>query len=229
MATWFANFEDGTLTTEFDTVVSGGGDLSAHADAARKGVYGMRAVVNSTDAIYVQWGDQNIYELRIGLYFHPNSYSVTTDTLYILGGGTILGNADYRLYLRWTGSNHQVCYWLTTDGDSITGSYVNILNDWNWIELHMKRSSGINDGFIKLWINTDVTGTPTTQNLDIDDDTQDYDYMNFGVESISIGTTATLYFDYICANDTGDPIGSPPDVSERGIMRGVLRGVYRGK
>jgi hypothetical protein len=208
MATLSASFETGDLS-EFDTTVTDSGDLSAHADAAKNGTYGMRAVLDDATTIYGQFTFANKSELRLGFWFNPNGFDLV-DTITIAGGGASIGSADYRIRLKYYATPQLVVFAGATN-DAATYDYtseVNISDDWHWIEVHMQRSSGPgnDDGFVKLWVDT-VDETPDAELTGRDDDTQDFDFVNVGATSLTAPITETIYFDDIRANDTGTAIG----------------------
>lgn len=213
MTVGFAGLDDGTLN-EFDTTVTGGGDLSAHVDAARIYSHGLRAVINGTDAIYGRFDELDSTEIRVGFFFDPNGYSDTSDTIRIAGGGSAM-NAQWWINLAYTGSQHTVRLWVSTDGDPVAIDAEDIDDDWNWIEIRCKIATGAgqNDGIAQMWVNSDVTGPPDAENTSIDNDTKDYDYFCFGAANIDAGTDETIYFDHICWNDTGAAIGPPSEAA----------------
>jgi hypothetical protein len=203
-------FETGDLS-EFDDVTADGGDLSAAAGAAREGSYGLQAVLDDATAIYGHKTYQNKSEIRIGFWFNPNGFDLV-DNIIICGGGTIIGSSDFRIRLKYYATPQLVVYAGATNdvGTYDYTSEVNISDDWHWIEVHMKRSTGpgADDGFIKLWVDV-VDGTPDAQLTGRDDDTRDFDDICWGAGSLTAPISETIYFDYLMANDTGDAIGVP--------------------
>lgn len=213
--------EGGDLS-EWDTTVIDGGDLSAHADAARAGDYGMRAVINDTTAIYARDDDPvDLSRIRYGFYFNASSLTMdTSDYFNLAGGGSVApGGADHRIALTYDGSNYKIRAECDDDGGAmnVETTWVTISTaTWYWIEADFKISSGSNDGHVKLWVTSDpVTESPDVEETGLDNDTCDLDKLGLGAGNIAATTTGTLYFDYAVINDTGDAIGQPTTAQER--------------
>jgi hypothetical protein len=145
--------------------------------------------------------------LRLGFWFDPNGWDVV-DNIIIASGNSLA--SDYRIRMTYY-ATPQLTIKAGATNDAATydhTSEVNISDDWHWIEVHMKRSSGPgnDDGFVKLWIDT-VDETPDAELTGRDDDTQDFDGVAVGATSLTAPLSETLYFDDIRANDTGTAIG----------------------
>jgi uncharacterized Zn-binding protein involved in type VI secretion len=145
--------------------------------------------------------------LRLGFWFDPNGWDVV-DNIIIASGNSLA--SDYRIRMTYYVTPQlTIKAGATNDGGTYDfTSEVNISDDWHWIEVHMKRSTGPgnDDGFVKLWIDT-VDETPDAQLTGRDDDTRDFDGVAVGATSLTAPLSETLYFDDIRANDTGDAIG----------------------
>lgn len=207
MASFIVDLEEGDLT-DFDSTVTDGGDLSAHADAANEGSYGLKAVIDDTNAIYGKKEFDNKSRLRAGFYFDPNGLAMDPgDTFRILVDGT---SSDYYLMLS-EASPYELTLSVRLDDDSwSTTAAVAVSDASHWIEIDCYISSGANDGFCKLWVDSDVTGAPDAQNTGLNNDTKDFDDLRVGaVVGLDVSTFGTIYFDYICANDDGASIGPP--------------------
>jgi hypothetical protein len=207
MATLSASFETGDLS-EFDSTVTDSGDLSAHADAAYNGSYGMQAVLDDATSIYGHWTFSDKSQVRIGFWFNPNGFS-TADNMIIAGGGATIGGDDWRVGFSWDSVNLNVYASATNDASTWDStSDVTITDDWHWIEAYFSRSTGVgnDDGFVRLWVDT-VDETPDASLENRDDDTMDFDDVNVGAGSVASPISETIYFDDIRANDTGAAIG----------------------
>lgn len=212
MATSPITFEANNLA-EFDATDTDGGELSTSGAAAMHGSYGMQANINLAD-VDDKYGTityANKTRLRVGFYFDPNNITMAdADTIFLAGGGAVVGGDDWRIYFRYLiASGYQLSVWVTTDGGQVFSPWVNLSDGVHWLEVDLKRSTGANDGFAKLWIDF-VHGTPDTESLNIDDDTRDYDNISVGAGSVDNTIDGTLYFDYITWNDDGTPLGPPP-------------------
>jgi hypothetical protein len=209
MASGTIDHETGDLS-QYNTTVTDSGDLSADAAAAKEGSYGLQAVLDDNATIYGKVSFANKSQLRIGFWFNPNGYS-TEDTMIIAGGGSAIGDDDWRIHFEWDTVNLNVFASATNDASGWDSTNpVNISDDWHWIEAHFSRSTGAgnDDGFVKLWVDT-VDASPDVDLTGRDDDTKDLDNVCIGAGSVASSISETLYFDYLCYNDDGTEIGPP--------------------
>jgi hypothetical protein len=201
--------EAGDLS-EWDTTVVDGGDLSAHANAACVGSYGLQAVIDDTTAIYAQEDQLSLTRLRYGFYFQAASLTMSNGDTFTLAGSS---GADHKIELAYDGSNYKLRAVTSDDTSTTATDWVTISQaTWYWIEADFLISSapGADDGFVKLWVTANPTSeSPDAQQTGVDNDTIDYDNIPFGARSLDAGTSGTLYFDYVVMNDTGTAIGAP--------------------
>jgi len=230
MTTFSADLETGDLS-QFGTTVTDGGDLSAHADAAYAGSYGLKCVIDDTNSIYGRIDTIiNASQVRAGFWFNPNS--VTMNDLVAVSISTGDGNTDFRVGLRRNGSNYEL--FVGVDNDSATWAYDYATlraygtSGWHWVEYHVSRSTGAgnNDGFAKLWIDV-IDGTPDAELSSVDDDTLDHDRPQFGAPVVQTSVSGTIYIDEISGNDTGDAIGPPMTAQERASIA-TIASVWNG-
>jgi len=211
MATSPITFEGNDLS-EFDATVTDSGDLAAAGgDAALYGSYGMAATIDDTN---VRRGRitsvSNWSHLRFGFYFDPNGISMGSGNEFVIAAGNG-GNSEFLLFLKYDGSNYQLMLKVYTDSSSSKTSYVTITDDKHWVEVEMERSTGAgnDDGYGQFWVD-DVSGAADASTTGLDDDTEDFDELDFGAtESIDAGISGTLYFDQLTWNNTGASIGPP--------------------
>jgi hypothetical protein len=217
MASVSADFETGDLS-QFDNTATDSGDFSAHADAAMVGSYGGKFVVDDTNAMYGRLAFANKTRLRVGFYLDPNSLTMASSDQFFLCCDDSIA-ADYKLYLYYDGSNYKLRLAVRLDGGgwtTWTDIEVTVADAAHWVEFDLKRSSGAgnDDGFAKLWIDSDVTGAPDDSLTGLDDDTLYYDGVIVGApDGLDAGTSGTFYIDHIIANDTGAAIGAPGSAS----------------
>ena len=83
MASWCIDHEAGDLS-EYDSTVTDGGDLSAHADAAYEGSYGLRAVIDDTNTLYANKTFDGKSRLRVGFYFDPNGLTMDASDEFLI-------------------------------------------------------------------------------------------------------------------------------------------------
>lgn len=218
MTTLTADLEEGDLT-DFDATVIDGGDLSAHADAALYGSFGLRLVIDDQTDIYGRLDFANKSEIRVGFYVHPNSLTMaSSDEFIIAGGSTTPGNDDWRVMLEHDGSNYRIRAGTKNDVPAMqyTGYYT-ITDAKHWIEIYYKRATGAgaNNGIMTLWID----GAQKESVTNIDDDTRDFDHAGLCACDIDAGTHDTFYLDHLVVNDDGTEIGEPAAVGQPMMLR----------
>lgn len=214
------DFESGDFSA-WSYSATDGGDLSVTTGAAGIGSYGMQALINDTNTIYV--GDstpdsEKHYTARF--YFNPNSVLIPQgETFHIsVGNNGIDGVEVYRVSV----SNFGGLYWISAQiqDDSnnwINGEYIYIIDAWQSVEIEWQAASasGTIDGYLNLWIN-DVL-VDTIANIDNDTDVLTDVYLG-AVDSVDAGTNGTIYFDafesrigtHIGLNPNGPSVSPPP-------------------
>lgn len=215
---------DGGDFSEYDSVVTDGGDLSVAVGAAMAGsAYGMEAVIDDTVSIYGQKDFSNVSRLRARWYFDPNSIDSGIDKqVNILNAKD---GAAHRIQIPCFCTNG-VLWEIRADvrrDDSnydLTAKY-EITDEPHWIEIDWKASSGpgADDGFLKLWIDDDLK----EELLNVDNDTHFIDLIRLGASGItSSGFTGSVYLDELKVNDDGAYIGPaalPPELQPVTLRR----------
>ena len=173
LASIFADgFESGNLAA-WTSRATGGTDLSASAAAALAAGWGMRALINDNNGMYVR--DESPaaeVDYRASFRFDPNSMvMVSGDTHNVFVGGN--GVSDIlRISLRKNSSSYQVALQSKTDGGSFNAStaWYTITDAPHTIEMAWKAASvaGANDGSMQLWLD----GVLKETRGGVDNDTQ---------------------------------------------------------
>jgi hypothetical protein len=190
-------FESGTLSA-WSSNVTDGGDLSVTTTAALAGNYGLQAVINDNNSIYVtdETPDAETH-YRARFYFDPNSIAMAkNDEHVIFDGAAASGSGAFDLELRSTGKKYQFRIAVFKDGGTITtgGWVTNIADVPHVVEVEWRAatSAGTNDGYLTLWLDGVQTSTVTG----IDNDTRRVDRIHLGaVSGIDAGTRGSYYFD----------------------------------
>jgi hypothetical protein len=189
-------FESGNLSA-WSSSATGGGDLSVSSAATLAGAYGLQAVINDNNAIYVT-DDRPSAETRYRarFYFDPNLITmVNNDAHYIFYGYSGTSTVVLRTEFRLNKSRYQLRTAIRNDSNSWTNSsWFTISDAPHFIELDWRAStaSGANNGGLTLWID-DVQRANLTG---VDNDTRRLDRVQLGaVSGIDSGTRGTYYFD----------------------------------
>jgi YD repeat-containing protein len=190
------NFESGNFSA-WSASATGGGDLSVSTQAALSGTYGMKAVINDNNAVYVtDWKPFEKTHYRARFYFDPNTITMSN------------GNAHYLLYalnrsdvvvarveVARNSSVYQVRAAVVNDSTTWSSiAWTTISDAPHKLEFDWKAATapGANNGGITFWVDGVQKGTFTN----IDNDTRKVDYVQFGaVAGIDTGTRGTEYFD----------------------------------
>lgn len=209
-------FESGNFAAWSSTVIDGG-DLSVSVAAALVGSYGMAALLDDNNPIYVQ-DDTPTSETRYRcrFYFDPNGITMASaDSHFLLFAYKTGGATAYLLQFRYDiGVGYQIRLGVQNDTPAYQYTTYTVITDApHYIEVDWKASSapGANDGFGYIWID----GANEKSVTGIDNDTYAVDYIQLGaVTSIDTGTRGTYYFDAFASNDDGSLIG--PEIVRRG-------------
>ena len=197
------------------------GDLSVTTEAAGIGNFGLQALIDDTNTIYVKDSSPNSethYSARF--YFDPNSVIIPDgDTFDIcIGSNDIGGGFVYRVRV----SNLGGLYWMSAEiqDDSsnwISGENIYFIDDWQAVEIEWQAASapGADDGYLKLWNND--TLVDTVAGIDNDADVLTDAYLG-AVNSVDTGTSGAVYFDgfesrrgtYIGLDPNGPSVSPPP-------------------
>ena len=193
-------FSDGFESADFlawSSTVTDGVDLSVSPAAALNGAYGVQAVINDNNAIYMTDNTPNAEpRYRARFYFDPNSIGMADrDSHYLLYGYDSAANPILRLEIRYSKGNYQLRAAARNDSNGWTNSAWTTIGDApHFIELDWRAASiaGANDGSLIFWID----GAQVASSSGIDNDTRRIDSVQVGaVAEIDAGTRGTYYFD----------------------------------
>jgi RHS repeat-associated protein len=187
-------FESGNLSQWTSTSIDGG-DLSVSTTAAWSGVYGLKAVINDNNALWIRDdrpSDESRYRARF--YLDPNSLSMAGgDAFYFLD---TIGNAGPKpFYLRLkSSSGYKLAAFVLRDiGTDISFPDIPLSDAVHLIEIDWQASSapGADDGHMTIWVDE----VPTTVD-GLDNDTIRLEGIFLGATSgIDTGTRGTLLID----------------------------------
>ena len=214
--------------SEFDATAEDGGDFSAHADAAMYGTArGGRFIIDDANPLYGDYQFVNWTRLRFGFGIDINGLTMANGDLFRMIGDSIAGGSDYRCNLYRTDPNYTIRVGVRLDDLTIPFTAAVIVPDEPvWIEIDMKVSSGAgaDDGFVRIWVDTDVTGAASAELTGLNSDAQDIDGFVIGaITNIDVGTSGTFYIDEIYGNDTGAAIGPPSVVAPKMMHYAQMR------
>jgi hypothetical protein len=203
-------FESGSFAA-WSSVIIDGGDLYVSNAAALVGNYGMAALLDDNNAIYVQDDTPNSEKrYRFRFYFDPNSITMAEgDSHYLLMAYKTGGITPLIVQFRYALASGGYLLRLGVQNDSAGyhyTTYTTISDQPHYVEIDWKASSapGANDGFGYIWID----GASEKSVTGIDNDTFAVDYVQMGaVLGIDIGTRGTYYFDAFASNNDGSLIG----------------------
>jgi hypothetical protein len=189
-------FESGTLSA-WSSSTTDGGNLSVSPAAKLIGDYGLQALINDNNAIFVTDNSPTAESrYRARFYFDPNTITMgRNDAHFILHGLNAAGTVVMQVELRKNGNNYQISASLVNDSTGFTNSgWFTITDALHFIELDWRGSTavGANNGGLTLWIDgiqrANVTG--------IDNDTRRIESVWLGaVAGIDTTTRGTEYFD----------------------------------
>ena len=190
------DFENG-FSSWFEPVTDNG-DLSVAAEAAITSAYGMKAVLNDNNNIYVTDltpYDETTYRARF--YLNTNYLAMADgDVFYPLYAYTRDDVPFLRIAWRFSAGEYQVRLETANDNGNWVGSSWNLIaNGLHAIELEWVAapSPEVHDGYANLWVDN-VWSYPTV--TDLDNDMLRVDYVRLGaVDGIDDGTRGTFYID----------------------------------
>jgi RHS repeat-associated protein len=186
-----ADFETATLS-QWTSNLNDSGDLSASDSADYWGLYGMSAVLDDNNAIYVQDDTpNNETQYRARFYLNPNNVTMAAgDILDVFTGRNAAGTDVVRIQLQKNGSTYQIRTGLLNDAGSWSDTnWYDISNNWTAIEIHYQAFAY--SGSLTLWLD-DVQKQSLTF---IDNDTRALTDVRLGAQGIDTNTNGTLYFD----------------------------------
>ena len=189
-------FESGDFTA-WSSYATDGGDLSVTGAAAIVGSYGIQAVLDDNNAIYVtDWSPWDETRYRARFYFDPNTISMTSGNAhYLLYAGNRDGTLSMRVEFRFYSSAYEVRAEVGNDSNGWSSSAWTTISDApHYLELDWRASTapGANNGGMTWWIDGAQNADFTT----VDNDTRRIDYVQWGaVAGIDSGTRGIYYFD----------------------------------
>jgi chitodextrinase len=192
-------FADGVESGGFSfwsATVADGGDLSVSPVSALNGSYGVQAVINDNNAIYLTDNTPNAEpRYRARFYFDPNSIVMADRDSHYLFYGYTGATSVLRVELRSSKGNYQLRAAARNDSNGWASSaWINLSDAPHFIELDWRAASisGANDGTLAFWIDGVQVGSLSG----IDNDTRRIDSVQIGaVAEIDAGTRGTYYFD----------------------------------
>ncbi len=190
------SFETGDFSA-WSTTQTDGGDLSVSPAAALVGAFGMQALIDDANPIFVA-DDTPTAEsrYRARFYFDPNSLTMAAgDAHFVFAGFSGSSTPVTALEFRFTGTRYQLRARVRTDATAWANTpWFNLRDRPHFLEFDWRAASGpgANDGGLTLWIDgvqaADLTG--------VDNDTRRIDRVRWGaVAGLDAGTSGTYYFD----------------------------------
>jgi hypothetical protein len=189
-------FESGDLSA-WSSSVTDGSDLAVNSLAALTDGYGLQALINDNNAIYVTDETPNAEpRYRARFYFDPNSISMADrESFYLLNAQSGTSTAVLRIEIRIFKGNYQIRIAVRNDGNGWSSSnWTNVSDAPHAIELDWRAAttSLSSDGSLTFWID----GIQTAALTAIDNDTRRIDRILLGaVDGVATGTRGTVYFD----------------------------------
>ncbi len=190
------NFESGNLSAWSGSALDGG-DMGVTTQAAITGTYGLQAVIDDNNSLYVvDWRPYEETRYRARFYFDPNSITMASGNAHYLFYA--LNRDDgivARLELQYASSTYQVRAAAVNDASAWnTTAWTTISDAPHYLEFDWQAASaaGANDGALIFWVDGTQAGAFTA----IDNDTRRVDKVRLGaVAEIDNGTRGTYYFD----------------------------------
>ncbi len=209
-------FESGDLSA-WSSSVTDNGSLSAASTAALDGTFGLQAVINDLNSIYVTHNTPDaLSQYRARFYLDPHSIQIADgDGFYIFSGYSDSSNEALRVELRVLQGVYQLRAALSDDdGIWTNSSWIDVTDAPHLIEFNWSAATIVdaNDGSFSLWIDEVQSASLTG----INNDTLQIDEVSLGaVSGLDVGTQGTLYFDAFESRRESyiGPLFSPTKVS----------------
>jgi hypothetical protein len=189
-------FESGTLAAwSFNS--NGNGDMSASAAAALVGNYGLQAIIDDNNPLFVADDSPDAEaRYRARFYFDPNSMSMgKNNEIQIFTGYNASGTAVLQMALRFSNSGYQLRVGVLGDGGALTNtSWSAVADGPQAIEIDWRAATapGASDGGLTLW----VAGVQRANLSSIDNDTRRLESVRLGaISGINNRIRGTCYFD----------------------------------
>jgi hypothetical protein len=182
----------------------GTGTLDVSSDAPKNGTYGWAVTING--AANYAYADltgpaaDTVHSLR--LQFDPNGITMGSDEAFVLAQGFSDSN-DWIWFMdfyRDDSKYHVRVVILDDDGGSHYGNSVELSDAYHQITISWKQSDGSNNGFIRLFVDTDYKDVISG----IDNDTHNINIARTGAGyGVDAGTAGTFYLDDVqwCASE----------------------------
>ncbi|HET9906304.1 MAG TPA: hypothetical protein VFQ23_06675, partial [Anaerolineales bacterium] len=189
-------FESGNLSA-WTSNSNDAGDLSVSPSAALVGNYGLQAVVDDTNTIYVTDDTPNAEpRYRARFYFDPNSITMANgDAHFIFKGFLGSGTDVLQVELRNSSGAYQIRGKILNDASSfVVTNWFTISDAPHYIELDWRAATGAgaNNGGLTLWIDNVQQANITN----VDNDTSRIDRVRLGaLAGMDAGTSGTYFFD----------------------------------
>ena len=194
-------FADGFESGNFSAWTSSNidaGDLSVSTPAALIGSWGMQALLDDTNAIYVTDDTPNAESrYRARFYFDPNSITMASGDAHIIFSSLMsTSTAVLRMEFGRTATSYQLRVRVLLDDGStwVNTNWVTISDAPHSIEFDWQSATavGANNGTLIFW----VDGTQQTSLTGVDNDTFRIDRVRLGaITSMDATTNGTYYFD----------------------------------
>jgi hypothetical protein len=192
-------FESGDLT-HWSSAATDGTDLRSTAPAAMAGTaFGLEALVNDTNSLYVQ-DDTPVLEsrYRARLYFDPNGFDPGEGQSHFRTRIFIVFDPSGFRIITLVLKRQAGAYSVETrvrrdDGTRADTGFLPISDGPHFIEFNWQRATapGASDGTLEMWID----GTSMATLTGIDNDLSSVDSARMGAMSVKTGAAGTLYFD----------------------------------
>jgi hypothetical protein len=189
-------FESGILSA-WSSSTTDNGDLGVSVAGALVGSYGLQAVIDDSNSIYVTEDRPSAERrYRARFYFDPNSISMVSGNAHLIFRGLSgTSKAVLQMEFRRSSGIYQIRARLLNDGTTWTNtSWFTITDASHFIEFDWRAATaaGANDGGLTLWID----GVQKASLTAVDNDTLRIDRVRLGaVNGIDSGTRGTYYFD----------------------------------
>jgi hypothetical protein len=189
-------FESGSLSA-WSSSVTDGNNLSVSNAAGMVGSFGLQAVINDNNPLYVvDETPSNEQRYRARFYFDPNSITMKNGNAhFIFMGYTTAGTTIFRVEFRFYGGEYLLRVGISRDnGTWINSSWSALSNTPHFIELDWQSANApdANNGYLAFWID----GTQTANLTGVDNDTRRVEFVRLGaITGIESGTRGTYYFD----------------------------------
>jgi RHS repeat-associated protein len=183
-------FESGDLSAWTSSVIDGG-DLTVSSLADYWGKFGLKAVLDDTNALYLQ-DDTPISETRYRarFYLDPSGLTLGTGEILDIFTGISNGTEITRIQLQDNAGEMQLRASILDDSDVWTEtSWIALVDGWQAVEIEWQAIQ--NEGFLKLWLEDVLQETRGM----VDNDTRALTVVRLGAMGVDAGTSGVLTFD----------------------------------